>query len=442
VRKVLILAYDFPPYVSVGGLRPLNWYKYLHEFGVYPVIVTRQWSNKFGNHLDYVSAGQSDETIIEINAHGTIIRTPYRPNLANKIMLKYGSSKFRLIRRLISAYFELTQYLFKIGPKASLYFGAEEYLKKNKVDAIIATADPFILFGYAADLSAKFSVPWVADYRDPWTQKIHIQKNFLFKAWNTFFENRIVKTSSAITTVSELFRVKIGTSLNREIFILPNGYDPEAVDAAKEIIPDGSELAIAYVGTIYEWHPLRIFISVISKFVDSRKDVKLSIDFYGINMVEELNDIINDFPNVKNYVKIYPRMPNVLVLKEMARHHILLLFNYYSYIGTKIYDYLALNRKMLLCFSNDEEALLLKAKYYDVEEEEGVSMKVQEELILATNSGCIVKDSSHLFEKLNELYDEFLLIGTIRSETINAEKYSRKHQVKELAQIIRDLSGK
>ena len=57
MKKVLILAYDFPPYVSVGGLRPYSWYKYFKEFGLYPVIVTRQWDNQYGNHLDYIAAG-------------------------------------------------------------------------------------------------------------------------------------------------------------------------------------------------------------------------------------------------------------------------------------------------------------------------------------------------------------------------------------------------
>jgi glycosyltransferase involved in cell wall biosynthesis len=55
MKKVLILAYDFPPYVSVGGLRPYSWYKYFHEFGLYPIVVTRQWGNKYGNHLDYIA---------------------------------------------------------------------------------------------------------------------------------------------------------------------------------------------------------------------------------------------------------------------------------------------------------------------------------------------------------------------------------------------------
>ena len=34
MKKLLILAYDFPPYISVGVLRPYLWYKYMKEYGV------------------------------------------------------------------------------------------------------------------------------------------------------------------------------------------------------------------------------------------------------------------------------------------------------------------------------------------------------------------------------------------------------------------------
>ena len=37
--KVLILAYDFPPYVSVGGIRPYNWMKFMPEFDVEPMVM-------------------------------------------------------------------------------------------------------------------------------------------------------------------------------------------------------------------------------------------------------------------------------------------------------------------------------------------------------------------------------------------------------------------
>jgi hypothetical protein len=65
MKKILILAYDFPPYVSVGGLRPYNWYRYLKEFGIEPIVVTRQWSNTHGNHLDYIAPSEDKNEVID-----------------------------------------------------------------------------------------------------------------------------------------------------------------------------------------------------------------------------------------------------------------------------------------------------------------------------------------------------------------------------------------
>ena len=43
MKKVLLLAYDFPPYTAIGAARPNSWYKHLHENGIYPTVVTRHW---------------------------------------------------------------------------------------------------------------------------------------------------------------------------------------------------------------------------------------------------------------------------------------------------------------------------------------------------------------------------------------------------------------
>ena len=82
MKRLLILAYDFPPYVSVGGLRPYAWAKYLHEFGVYPIVVTRQWSNTYGDERDYVAPSATNEMIYEESPEGAILRMPYKPNMA------------------------------------------------------------------------------------------------------------------------------------------------------------------------------------------------------------------------------------------------------------------------------------------------------------------------------------------------------------------------
>ena len=36
LKKALILAYDFPPFNSIGGQRPYAWLKYFREFGKTP----------------------------------------------------------------------------------------------------------------------------------------------------------------------------------------------------------------------------------------------------------------------------------------------------------------------------------------------------------------------------------------------------------------------
>lgn len=446
MKRVLILAYDFPPYVSVGGLRPYSWYKYLNEFDVYPVVVTRQWNNKFGNHLDYIAKGTSNKAILEKTDFGEIIKAPYSPNLANRIMLKHGETRFKLIRKIVSAYYEFAQFILYIGPKASVYKTAKQYLKSHKVDVIIATGDPFILFRYASRLSKKYTIPWIADYRDPWSQNFNIQKRFLLEKWHSFFEKRIVKSASAITTVSDFLKVKISEVVKDKTYhILPNGYDPDALKNIATIPQQSETLNIAFVGSIYDWHPLRSFLRVFSKFVTLNKDVNIKLNFYGINLygvsyqygLDEL--VAKEFPELENYICIHKKIPNNELLAKLAEQNLLLLFNYYSYMGTKIFDYIALKRAILFCYSNDAEAKALKRKYYDIEEIDGISSRLQEELIEQTKSGYIIKDSEHLYKMLTNLYAEFKQKGYIQCHTINAENYSRKHQVQQLAEIIKNL---
>ncbi len=438
----MILAYDFPPYVSVGGLRPYNWYKYLHEFDVYPVVVTRQWSGEYGNHLDYIAPSDSFEIIIEDSSKGTIIRTPFQPNFANRLMLKYGDSRYKFLRKTVSAYYEFAQFLLSASPKSSIYFAAEEYLKNNKVDAIIATGSPFVLFKFASKLSKSHNIPWIADYRDPWTQNITIQQNFLFKVWQSYFEKKFVKTASLITTVSEFCEITISSLIkNKEFLILPNGYDPHAIENIRGIDQQKEELSIAFVGTMYDWHPIKSFLSVISQFIEDTKGAKLNISFYGINIASELTEMVSsDFPNLKNHIFIYPKSPNNLLIKELAKANVMLLFNDYSITGTKIYDYIGIKRSILFCYADDTEANKLKAEHYLIEETNETSKSLQEDLIKETNAGYIIRDTEHLKTVISQLYDEFIKNGSIQCNTTNEEKYSRKIQVKKLSEIIKRIS--
>ena len=438
MKKLLILAYDFPPYVSVGGLRPYAWYKYLKDYDVYPIVVTRQWGNKYGNELDYIAPGESKETIIEETEYGTIIRTPYKPNWANRIMLKYGKSKFALLRKMITAWYEFMQFLFFVGPKSGLYRGAKEYLRHNKVDAIIATGEPFILFKYASALSGKFNIPWIADYRDPWVENKN--RSRMMGKWNAHFERKFLRNAICATTVDEFFKMQISTNVKTPFRIIPNGYNPETMDSVAAIEQSSDVLRLAFVGTIYNWHPIESVLDGFSRFVQKYDSPKIELNFFGINNAEYYKEHIKEHcPNLLDYVNIHPRMQNDMLLKELAKHNVMLLFNYYSFTGTKIYDYLGIRRKIILCYSNDAEALELKRLYYPTAEIEGLSTHLQEDLINETNSGVVVRDKQHLIEVLEDLYEEFLANGSIACESKGYERYSRREQTGKVAEIVKAM---
>lgn len=434
MKRLLILAYDFPPYVSVGGLRPYAWYRYLKEFDVEPVVVTRQWGNKYGNELDYIAPGESNETIVETTEYGTIIRTPYKPNLANRIMLKYGRSKFALIRKMVTAWYEFMQFLFFVGPKSGLYRGAKEYLKHNKVDAIIATGEPFVLFKYASALSSKYNIPWVADYRDPWSQNKGRSRIRSVR----FFERKFSQNMSAVTTVSDFLKKKISENISvPTYYIIPNGYNPETIKQVDDICPEKVVLRIALAGSIYDWHPYKSVISTFAEFVKKNDYApKIELNFFGINRHKEIEQFALE-NSIENNVHVYPRMDNASLLQNLSRHNVMLLFNDYSIMGTKIYDYIGLKRLILFCYSNDAEALALKDKYYPVGEVEGVSTHLQEDLINETHSGIVVKDKNHLSKVLSDLYDEFSQTGSIACHSINTSNYSRREGAHQLAEIIK-----
>ncbi|MBP5412864.1 MAG: glycosyltransferase [Bacteroidales bacterium] len=438
MKKLLILAYDFPPYVSVGGLRPYAWYRYLKEYGVEPIVVTRQWGNKYGNELDYIAPGESKATIVEATDYGTIIRTPYKPNLANRIMLKYGRSKFALIRKMVTAWYEFWQFLFFVGPKSELYRGAKEYLKHNKVDAIIATGEPFVLFKYASALSRKFNIPWVADYRDPWSQNRN--RSHYLRKWTILNEKKFLANAMYAITVSEFCKIQIVNNVQKQFYILPNGYNQDVIDEVSLIKQGNDKLRFAFVGTIYKWHPLESVLRCFSQFAELANYTKFEVNFFGVNNAEELKiQLLVKFPNLVGMLNVYPRMENIELMKKLAMNNVMLLFNDYSIMGTKIYDYLGVKRKIILCYSDDEEALLLKEKYYPIKELEGLSTHLQEDLINETHSGIIVKDKNHLAKVLADLYDEFCRTGSIECDSINTAKYSRRAGVGQLAEIIQHL---
>lgn len=438
MKRILILAYDFPPYISVGGQRPHSWFLHFHKFGIYPIVITRQWRNRFGDKRDYIDRSEYSHEIIEHFTHGLVIRAPYRPSWSNQINLKHNGNKFSFIRKILSGITELLQWIFKIGTKYTLYQAANKYLKENRVDIILATGDPFILFKYANKLSKKYSLPWISDYRDPWNNDAHYKPQ-IQKIWENLWEHYLMKTVSFATTTCDFHKNYISKHIPKDkIKIIENGFNPELLELTQNSNQNIETFSIGFTGTINAWDPIECIIDTYALFLE-KHPYNINFNFYGTNRACFIEQYIKTkYPLFIKYFNFYPKEKQEEMIKKLATNNIFLLFNSYSYTGTKIFDYMALQRLIILCFEDEPEARRLKKLFYQTSDIPNISNQIQYNIIKDSNSGIYIKDKEHLLEFLNTAYDEFGKNRGIKINSTNITKYSRLYQTEKLAHLIHD----
>ena len=162
------------------------------------------------------------------------------------------------------------------------------------------------------------------------------------------------------------------------------------------------------------------------------------MNLIGISQQAEITELIaSDFPSIAQFVKFTPPLDNKTYQVEMSKNHLLVLFNSFALMGTKIYDYLAMNRKIILLYTEDAEANQLKRKCYPLPDSEVHSNSLQADLLATTSAGVSVKNAAELLQQLIDLNNELVTTGTIKHETTDIAAYSRKNQTEKLAQFIK-----
>ena len=93
LRKVfcLILSYYFPPSRFVGGQRTEYWANHLSEYGIYPIVLTRQWNE---GQKDLLEKPNQKKLQITYNDNNEIHYLPIENSLKNKIAHLIASQQF------------------------------------------------------------------------------------------------------------------------------------------------------------------------------------------------------------------------------------------------------------------------------------------------------------------------------------------------------------
>ena len=417
VKKVLILAYDFPPYNSIGAQRPYSWYKYFKEFGLYPIVVTLHWDNHILNPIDYCKASTQRNIQCETDEYGTIYRVPHTPNMRDRLLIQFGTTRFSLLRKILSAWYMFTEYFFScFDAKHGIFTQADAVCLQHDISYIIASGEPFLLFSYAHKLSKKHSIPWIADYRDGWSTNYNntkIETLFFNK-----IERKIISTASHITTVSPEFVEQFHAISNKQVHLILNGFFEDTPLA--DIQQDSSQFVISFAGTLYPYQEIELFAHATT-LLPQEIQKNIYIQWIGLNFyMDQKQRVFTLFSkNASTYIQhiFTPRIPHEKVFELLQKSSVLLLPTSakHAQLYAKIFDYLRVQRTILL-FPSDNGAL--------------------SHIITHTQSGMICNNSTEIAQALERLYAEWKSKGFVSCNSHNIAQYSRKEQTKKVVEII------
>lgn len=264
--RILIIAYYFPPYNSVGAVRPGKFADYLHQKGheVY-VITGKNQPFPLGNEciLPKVNIIYCDDWSINV---------PVEFFLGGRTKVAFqgfGGGKNNSFK---SALGQLYKTFFhwpdaQLGWIKSATLSGKKIIDKKDLDLIYVSVPAFSGLIIARRLSQLTGVPWVAEFRDLWTDNHNYQQPKWRKWIERKWEKNLLSTASALVSVSMPLVNKL-KRFGKPVWEIRNGYDPN--DSYIDVVPDDylqSGLNIVFTGNIYSQHyDLDCFCAALVKY--------------------------------------------------------------------------------------------------------------------------------------------------------------------------------
>jgi len=298
---------------------------------------------------------------------------------------------------------------------------AEKILKKEKFDAILSSSSPVISHIIAKEMAEKYKIPWIADFRDLWTQN----HNYSFPWWRRIFEEKLekktLKPADFLVTVSPVWSEKLKKlHTDKKTEFITNGFNPEEMNERSSSLVD--KFTIIYAGQLYAGRQdLDVFFRSLKELISEKlidpQDVE--IKFYGDKSVW-LEKKIEDF-SLSGIMKINERVSRKEIIKRQNESQILLLIcwdNEKGWYPLKLFGYLAAQRPILAVGGSGKDVI--------------------ENLIKETGSGKYCKNSEEIKQTIKKWYSEYKNKKEVSYEG-NLEqirKYSYEEKAREFALLL------
>ena len=424
MKRVLVITYHFPPRPAVASLRPLGLARYLPEFGWEAVILTAALPGKPDPHFKVIETQYHDSLGFGKRLLKLDSQSPLIAQVKNKLKIKSEKSPLDFMLAAIGGIIA-----YPDPQKGWQRFAVEagkDILRQQNIKAMISTSPPVTSHIIAKELKGEFKIPWVADFRDLWTQNYYYPYSPLRKVIERRLELNTLSTADALVAVSQPAADDL-RSLHRQkpVHSIPNGFDPAEINTTPGNLTD--KFTITYTGNLYpsKQSPEPLFAGLrdlLSQGSANANDIEVRLYGARAGWIDKQAERYG----LKAIVRQLSIVPREVALNKQRESQVLLLLKWNDprqrgVYSAKIFEYLAARRPILAV-----------GGFHDV-----VS-----ELLDETKAGVFGQTREDIKTLLLRLYQEYKSTGAVSYSGDEAEtnKYSHREMAKKFASILNGIA--
>jgi hypothetical protein len=353
VRQVLIVAYYFPPIAGIGSIRAASFAKLLPEFGwETTVLAPADTPHPADRSLD---AGQVPVVRTRSLEFSRLARQPPSGGGAADKAAHQPVTRSVLSRRLRRVVKQVIFPDMQIGWYPAAAAGGMRVLRERTFDLIFSSAFPITGHLVAGTLAKRSSLPWVAEFRDPWSEDPEFR---LVSPAALRVERAIARRATRIVMPTPTWATHYGELWGRDVDVVPNGHD----EIPREPVPHAPVLS--HLGT---FHPraqsLSMLWDALAELVASGERAP-TVRFIGEVPAETRREA--DAKGVGDLLEATGFLSHPEAVRTLAGSSMLLATGFPSdspatagWVPAKLFEYLGSDRPILFLGERDTDAARL-----------------------------------------------------------------------------------
>lgn len=330
-QKFLMVATEFPPRNSAGVHRTARFARMLPEFGWWPVVLTMPEEQgelpRWVHNLRVERTGKPRPAPAPDQDRASPAATCSHP--AGQRWIKVCKAYVRNVRDLLTA---------TPDPNISWVWTslrtARRLLQEERPALVYTSGPPHSTHLLGLYLKRRWNLPWVADFRDPWSRRPWGKKES--NPWGQHlegvFEGWCVKAADVVVLntpqATADFRRHYPGLPTEKFLTIPNGCDPDLSEVVADLLltsprREQGPFRLCHAGSLYRRRDPRPVVEAVRLLHQQGYPV----------IFEQVGPCASEFGmqayveerGLTNWVSLVPQVPHAEALRKMALADVLLL---------------------------------------------------------------------------------------------------------------------